>query len=192
MSAHYDMKAGGQLQTKIAISYTSVANARQNLMQECPGWAFDEVRQAAPLMSQVVATLSFHQEEMAKKARQGFMNAADVADWLAKEKGLSFRQGYEVLSLAVKYSEPAVELTLQGITQALDELQFPLVITQAEVDSLNDPLTLLAEKNHTGAPGPKAVEANLTGMGEQLKAINQLWVNRKKGVEEAKNKAFTL
>ncbi len=47
VSAAYDMKAGERLQAKIAISYTSIANARNNLKQECPGWEFDKVRNAA-------------------------------------------------------------------------------------------------------------------------------------------------
>ena len=47
VSAQYDMSAGERLLAKIAISYTSIDNARHNLTQECPGWDFDHVRQAA-------------------------------------------------------------------------------------------------------------------------------------------------
>ncbi|MCP4258761.1 MAG: glycoside hydrolase family 92 protein [Planctomycetes bacterium] len=47
ISAAYDIKAGQQLQVKIAISYTSVENARRNLRQECASWDFDQIRQSA-------------------------------------------------------------------------------------------------------------------------------------------------
>ncbi|MFC4872191.1 GH92 family glycosyl hydrolase [Negadavirga shengliensis] len=42
--AQYEVKAGDLLQMKIAISYTSVENARENLQAECTSWDFDKVR----------------------------------------------------------------------------------------------------------------------------------------------------
>lgn len=44
VAAVYKVKAGDELQTKIAISYTSIENARNNLKTECPGWDFNAVR----------------------------------------------------------------------------------------------------------------------------------------------------
>lgn len=44
VAAQYHVKAGDVLNMKIAISYTSVDNAVQNLETECPTWDFDEVR----------------------------------------------------------------------------------------------------------------------------------------------------
>lgn len=45
ISVKYNVKAGEQVKMKIAISYTSVDNARKNLEAECKTWDFDEVRQ---------------------------------------------------------------------------------------------------------------------------------------------------
>ena len=47
IAAHYRVEAGDRLQMKIGVSFTSIANARNNLEQECPGWDFDAVRKAA-------------------------------------------------------------------------------------------------------------------------------------------------
>jgi len=47
VAPQYEVKAGEQLQMKIAISYTSVANARNNLKQECAGWDFNAIRNDA-------------------------------------------------------------------------------------------------------------------------------------------------
>lgn len=46
IAADYDMKAGDEIKMKIAISYTSIENARENLNAECTTWDFDEVRNA--------------------------------------------------------------------------------------------------------------------------------------------------
>jgi len=45
--AHYPVRAGEVLQMKLAISYTSLENARRNLAEESSDWDFDRVRQAA-------------------------------------------------------------------------------------------------------------------------------------------------
>lgn len=44
IAAKYDVKAGDEVNMKIAISYTSVENARKNLAAECTTWDFDKVR----------------------------------------------------------------------------------------------------------------------------------------------------
>ena len=44
VSAKYDVKAGDKIQMKVAISYTSIDNARNNLAAECTSWDFGAVR----------------------------------------------------------------------------------------------------------------------------------------------------
>ena len=44
VSAQYDVKAGDVLKMKIAISYTNIENARNNLNEECTTWDFESVR----------------------------------------------------------------------------------------------------------------------------------------------------
>lgn len=41
----FNVKAGSELQLKVAVSYTSIQNARKNLEAECVSWDFDAVRQ---------------------------------------------------------------------------------------------------------------------------------------------------
>lgn len=47
VSAIYNVKEGEEIQMKIAISYTSIENAKNNLVNECNHWNFDQVRIAA-------------------------------------------------------------------------------------------------------------------------------------------------
>lgn len=44
VSAKYNVKAGDEVKMKVAISYTSIDNARKNLETECTSWDFDTVR----------------------------------------------------------------------------------------------------------------------------------------------------
>lgn len=47
VAAEYDLKKGESVKMKIALSYTSIVNARKNLLAECTTWNFDEVRKNA-------------------------------------------------------------------------------------------------------------------------------------------------
>jgi len=47
VSAQYHVKAGDTIQMKVAISYTSVDNARRNLASESKHWNFDQLRKAS-------------------------------------------------------------------------------------------------------------------------------------------------
>lgn len=47
VAAEYDLKKGETVKMKIALSYTTIANARNNLKAECTTWNFNEVRKNA-------------------------------------------------------------------------------------------------------------------------------------------------
>lgn len=47
VAAAYDLKKGDEVNMKIGLSYTTIANARNNLDTECTTWSFDEVRNKA-------------------------------------------------------------------------------------------------------------------------------------------------
>ncbi|TWF39996.1 putative alpha-1,2-mannosidase [Chitinophaga polysaccharea] len=47
VAAQYHVKAGETVQMKVAVSYTSVENARNNLESECRHWNFDQLRETS-------------------------------------------------------------------------------------------------------------------------------------------------
>jgi argininosuccinate lyase len=124
--------------------------------------AFRECGEAPLLLGEVVAGMAFRHAEMRAKALQGFMNSADVADLLARRHGLSFRDCYDLLSLAVKHCEEQGELTLAGLERAAAESGIPLRLTEAEVR---------AEKRHAGAPSRPAVESMIAAQADRLTVL---------------------
>jgi len=133
--------------------------------------AFRECGDAPLLMGDVVAGMSFRHAEMRRKARLGFMNSADVADLLARRYRLSFRDCYDLLSLAVKHCDAEGELTPAGLEKAAAECRIPIRLTEEEVRLFNTPEALLAEKRHTGAPSREAVTRMIAAQKERLQAL---------------------
>ena len=74
-------------------------------MQEDKGPIFrslDSVISCTVIMSKMIAALKFNKERMNKLANEGYLNATDLADYLAV-KGMPFREAHAVVSSAVKY-----------------------------------------------------------------------------------------
>ncbi len=153
---------------------------------------FRECEDAPMILSGVIASLTFNTEEMLNKCHTGFMNSADVADWLARKFSLSFRACYELLSLAVKYSDEAGELTLEAMRQAIKEIKSPVSVTQRDIDFLNTPNALLKDKSHTGAPSPASVKRMISNQKKALDSLIKDSTDFQEKIEQARNRCFSL
>ncbi|MBQ2945972.1 MAG: argininosuccinate lyase [Clostridia bacterium] len=65
--------------------------------------AVDTVKMSLSVFTDMFATMKVNKEEMRKKAADGFINATDCADYLAK-KGVPFRDAYRAVGELVRYS----------------------------------------------------------------------------------------
>ncbi|MBO7217180.1 MAG: argininosuccinate lyase, partial [Clostridia bacterium] len=64
--------------------------------------SFDTVKQCIPIFSAMLSTMTVNKDKMREAAAGGFINATDVADYLAK-KGLPFRSAYKISGMLVAY-----------------------------------------------------------------------------------------
>ncbi len=64
--------------------------------------SFDTVKQCLPIFEAMLSTMTVNRDKMREAAAGGFINATDVADYLAK-KGLPFRSAYKVSGTLVAY-----------------------------------------------------------------------------------------
>ena len=155
-----------------------------DLMREC--------LEAPQLLAMVIEELEFDRQVMADRSLEGFMNGADVADWLAREYHLPFRECYDVLSLAVKKSESVGRLTREAIQESIDEIGMNIQISKEISHVLDSPLVLLEKKRHTGAPSPDSVTKSIKSQstrGEELKDQFRLIEER---LNSARKGCFTV
>ncbi len=64
--------------------------------------SFDTVKQCLPIFEAMLSTMTVNKDQMREAAAGGFINATDVADYLAK-KGLPFRSAYKISGTLVAY-----------------------------------------------------------------------------------------
>ncbi|MBT4289866.1 MAG: argininosuccinate lyase [Deltaproteobacteria bacterium] len=151
---------------------------------------FNEILNAPLLVGNVIASLKYKKEIMRKNCAVGFINAADVADWLAQTSQLSFRECYDLLSLSVKYSEKEGILTFRAIEQARKELKLAIEVSESDVATLNSPENLIINKTHIGAPSPKCVQSMIDGQKQSLDEIISGFHQIKEQTTAARNRCF--
>ncbi len=66
---------------------------------------FDTIRDSLTMSCELIDNLTPNKKRMLKMANEGFTTATDFADYLVKEKKLTFRESYSISSRLVNYAE---------------------------------------------------------------------------------------
>ncbi len=115
--------------------------------------AADNSRNAAELFAQVFGRMTVNTVAMKDACDIGFLNATDVADYLARSRRIPFRSCYKVIGAVVRECDAAgrilpeklnAELSAQGIQP----------FSAAEWSRLEDPAALLLMRSQAGNPDP--------------------------------------
>ncbi len=135
-------------------------------------WAqFDRVPEA---WSRLVAGLTVDRRAMRAACEVGFLEAAELADFLAMRTGQPFRPFHGVVARAVAASEAEGRLTLGAVNGALVEAKVKFQLTPEEWAALSDPAARLRERQHTGSPAPDIVRADARELLEELRAAREV------------------
>lgn len=174
----------GQLQALLAIGVAAPGGYNRDT-QWTKYLAMDvaeEARNAPLVFSGVFETLSVNADAMRSACAEGFLNATDVADHLARTRGLPFRTCYRVLGAAVKACEKEGRLTRDAINAQLAALDPPAKELGAkEMAAFDDPLQLVMQRTQPGSPHPERVR-------ESVEALRQRAADHASAIEKARKK----
>jgi argininosuccinate lyase len=131
--------------------------------KECIFDAVDTVKMCLEVFTPMIATMKVNADRMMDAAREGFINATDLADYLVR-KGLPFRQAYkisgEIVSECISCGETLETLPLEDYRKHSE-------LFGEDVYESVDLVNCAARRSSTGGPAPASVE-------EQIK-----WVRKK-------------
>jgi argininosuccinate lyase len=128
--------------------------------------AFDTVRDCLAVLSGAIASARFDQYQMAAALRKGFLDATEVADWLAA-RGVPFREAHNV----------AGRLVQRAIREGKTLPELPLEAYQATHDAFDETIykaldmeTAVERRDVVGGPARHRVKDAIAELRSRLEA----------------------
>jgi argininosuccinate lyase len=166
-------QAAGDVAAALTAAHTGSARTDHfHLLNGLVPRALEEAGAIARLTSAVLAGLRVDAERMARAAREGFTNAADVADVLAAG-GMDYRTAHKVVGLAVRrlLEDGAGALTAEAVTAAALELTgVAVAVDPAELD----PAACAQARHQEGSSARASMNAMLDDV-DAASAFEHAW-----------------
>ena len=139
-------------------------------MQEDKEVVFDAiktVRDCLVLFIEMLRTLSFNKDVMAKSAMNGFTNATDAADYLVNH-GVPFRDAHGIIGQVVLY---CIEKGIAIDDMSLEELQAISPVFEEDIFDAISMETCVNKRLTVGAPGHDAMTNEINACKEFLNSL---------------------
>jgi argininosuccinate lyase len=131
--------------------------------------AAEEVRDAPKVFREVYRGLAVDAKVMRDACREGFLEATDIADHLARTRNLPFRSCYRVLGAAVTTCEESGRLTRDALNSSLAKVAPDVIpLSGDEMAVFGDPMALVKQRIQPGGPHPDRLRESLTALQSQV------------------------
>jgi argininosuccinate lyase len=138
-----------------------------------PSKTVDEVRGAARMLAGVVSTLTVKKDVMKERAGIFFTQASELADTLAREKGLSFRTAHRVMGTVVRQAlarglgPSQIDVALID-EAAVEVIGRPLGLDAGILARALDPMQIVKARQGLGGTAPERVRESLERRAARL------------------------
>jgi len=146
--------------------------------------AIDNADGAADLFAGVFARLHVNRDAMKAACQVGFLNATDVADYIARARRLPFRQCYRLIGPAVKACESEGRLVRERVNEVLSTESID-PFNAEEWAPLENPRGLLQLRNQPGNPHPDRTRESAILLQGEIEKSYQLLVEQAGGWRES-------
>jgi argininosuccinate lyase len=137
--------------------------------------AIREVSGVADSLAGLFEGLEVRGERMREATSHGFIEAVDLADMLARDRGLSFRAAYRIVSDVVGACEDEGRLRLDRVNMVLERAGQP-PMSESEFAAIAEPSVNLRRRTQPGGPHPDRVRDTLQSQSQEA-AKHDLWCN---------------
>lgn len=142
---------------------------------------YDRLVPCLRMAAAMVATVRFNEERMLSACKDGFLNATDLADYLAM-KGLPFRRAHEVVGAVVRYAidnrkrlEDMTLIEFKGFSDIIDEDVFSVLPVERCV----------ARRTSIGGTSPEVIPMQLSQAMSVLRRQSDFTDRERSRIEKA-------
>jgi argininosuccinate lyase len=150
----------------------------QDLQQtKIPLWrCLDTTRTSLEVMTGIVSTITVNEEKMRDRLQGSLTVAVELAETLAIEAGLSFRESYKTAAALVRKvlteGRTLSDLTPQEINEVAEEILGKSVqISKEHLDQATDPEACLMRRKSEGSPHPDHVKVMLKKRAKLIQTV---------------------
>ncbi|UCD83353.1 MAG: argininosuccinate lyase [Deltaproteobacteria bacterium] len=139
----------------------------------------DDVKSSLGIMKQAIKTLKIKRDMMAHLVVKGNITALDLAEFLAKEGSLSFREGHFLVGSLVKHViSTGSDLTMIDSRLlemvARRELKKKVVVSDKVLKKVVDPVQSISARSNIGSPRPREVGRMIKSREDRTKRLRKL------------------
>ena len=139
---------------------------------------FADASRALRLFAGAMGAVEVDRTRMARRAREGFLTATELADTLVRQAGLSFREAHALVAEAVQAS--GIEEDPAAIASALRRIRPALGVSDSEILRALDPEHFIRIRNVAGGPAPDQTGHAACPAREGQRRI-EAWIAEKTG-----------
>lgn len=156
--------------------------------------SIENTRLTVALMGEVLTFLSFNVQHARSKLDRGFTLAADLAEVLVLECGISFRQAHRLVGYIVRLSLPAGNfnaLTLDDLALAGEAvLGQRIELSDAVLKNALNPEVSIAMRTETGGVAPTAMQEMLVKCSQALQESTAWYKSGQYRLKKAEKSLF--
>ena len=142
---------------------------------------FQDATRALKLFAGVMRGCQVNKEQMARRARSGFLTVTELADTLVRSEGLSFRLAHRLVHAAVqKLGEYDTEAMVAAVQDLAREIVGRPLRTGANIlRQALDPEHFVAIRKIPGGPAQETLRAQILVMRREQETMNS-WISLKR------------
>ena len=134
---------------------------------------FAELGDAPLVIGGALESLTFDKSRMRWLMENDYLEAADVADYLAQTREVPFRMAYRWLGEAVRVSEEGQMTLAEALTPILASEDGMSPLTAEEQANLASPDFLLGRRASQGGPSPDSVRIQIQILQKELSVLSK-------------------
>ena len=163
--------AAGSLIAVLAIVRGLPMSYNRDLQEATPHlWrGISAAGEGIPILTEALASATFHADRMAEEAGAGFSTATGLADLLVQDLGLPFRTAHTIVGMAVRAGRLDLGTLEKGAQETFGISLKGMGLSAGKVKEALDVRAMVDARRITGGPAPAAVRKALKGRKEQLK-----------------------
>lgn len=155
--------------------------------------ALKEMQACIELLSATVKGITLHKDRMVQTARGNFCTVTELANYLVRHDGISFRAAHEIVALVVDYMITHNKKANEIGTDVVNEIFMKLFnkttsMTDADIQTALDPVLNAHSKKVLGGTAEEEVSRQLARRQAKLNKDNEELAQRVAAVNQAKDR----